>query len=343
MTTLLEPPATTSLLTRLALEVTHACQAHCGHCYNDSGPSGTDGEMTREDWLSVLAQAAACGARQVQFIGGEPTLYAHLPELINAGVEHGMAVEVFSNLIHIRDSMWPVLRQRGVTLATSYYSSQAAEHDGIMRHRGAHAKTAANIATAVRYRIPVRVSIIDVTEGQNIDGATAELRALGVTSIRTDRVRGIGRAATGQDAHQISELCGRCARGRAAVMPNGDVAGCVMSGALLVAGNVRTTPLREIITSPEWAELAASIPAPRGGDAHEWCSPESDGCQPHADPPAPWPDEEVTAARGCTPDEDSCQPTPDAVPPAAMATACNPDSDGSDCAPAETEACGPSY
>ncbi|MGH3779149.1 MAG: radical SAM protein [Pseudonocardiaceae bacterium] len=56
------------------LEITGKCQLECVHCYADSGPQGTHGTMTTEDWVVVIGQAAALGTRMIQFIGGEPTL-----------------------------------------------------------------------------------------------------------------------------------------------------------------------------------------------------------------------------------------------------------------------------
>lgn len=402
MSVTLERP--TNLLQRLALDITRTCQAQCTHCYNSSGPQGEQGEMTSADWLSLLDEAAALGAQQVQFIGGEPTLHPDLGKLVNRALDHGFAVEVFTNLILVRAALWPVLRQRGVTLATSYYSDRPEEHEAITKRRGSYGRTKANIARALRYGIPVRGAVIDVLEGQRVDQAIAELRELGVTHVRTDRVRGIGRGAGTDDTHQLSELCGHCAQGRAAVMPNGEVAGCVMSGGMMTAGNVRDIPLSEIIASPGWAALAAAIPQP-GGAPHDvcqpdpcvpefsclpaGCTPDDDGCTPHIPDPNPVPSgaSAIGATAGCTPDsctpnEDSCQPSPGAAPvrvltaagrtigmgdgcvpdedscqpspgigPVRMldrpatrtATACNPDQDGSDCAPAETEACNPAY
>lgn len=341
MTTMAELPSVrTTALHSLALDLTRACQAKCDHCYNSSSPAGTAGEMTRADWLSVLDQAAAMGLRQVQFIGGEPTMHPDLPDLIDHALDHGLQVEVFSNLIHIRASLWPVLRHRGVVLATSYYSDSAIEHEAITHHRGSYKRTKANIKKAVSYRIPVRAALVDVLDGQRIEQATAELRALGVTSIRTDRLRGIGRGAGKTDAHDVSELCGNCTRGRAAVLPSGDVAGCVMSGGMMSAGNVRTAPLASIIGNDTWRQFAAEVPqrpASRRG-----CVPDEDSCQPSPGID-PW---DNFAATSCNPGPDSCGPdSRDDCSPDARLTVqgCTPNSDGSDCAPAESEACGPSY
>ena len=71
-------------LSFLWLEITGKCNLTCTHCYADSGPAGTlQGAMTLEDWTGVIHQASALGCRQLQFIGGEPTLHPDLPALID--------------------------------------------------------------------------------------------------------------------------------------------------------------------------------------------------------------------------------------------------------------------
>jgi len=55
------PPAVDAGLRLLWLEVTEGCQLECGHCYADSGPGGTHGVMSTQDWLRVIEQAAAVG------------------------------------------------------------------------------------------------------------------------------------------------------------------------------------------------------------------------------------------------------------------------------------------
>jgi MoaA/NifB/PqqE/SkfB family radical SAM enzyme len=57
------------------MDLTRQYQLNCTHCYNGSGPGGGHGTMSREDWSKVLHQAATGGVRNVQFIGGEPTMH----------------------------------------------------------------------------------------------------------------------------------------------------------------------------------------------------------------------------------------------------------------------------
>lgn len=142
--------------------------------------------------------------------------------------------------------------------------------------RASHAQTKANIAEAIRRGIPLRAGIVDVVEGQGIEQAKAELRALGVTNMRADRARGVGRAAGGQQP-TVTELCGRCGRGRAAIGMDGQLTPCVL-GRFLVAGNVKETPLGDILDGETWRQVVASIPAV---GACVTCTPaDSNDCNP---------------------------------------------------------------
>ncbi|MEV6953540.1 radical SAM protein [Streptomyces sp. NPDC051183] len=75
--------------------------------------------MAVADWRLVIDQLASMGARDVQFIGGEPTLHPHLEELIAHAHVRGLGIEVFSNLVTIRTSLWDAFQRYGVKLATS--------------------------------------------------------------------------------------------------------------------------------------------------------------------------------------------------------------------------------
>lgn len=109
----------------LWLEITGKCQLACVHCYADSGPAASHGSMTRADWLRMLDEAAELDVGMVQFIGGEPTLHPDLPALVEHAVLRGLAVEVFSNLVHVTPRLWDTFGQPGVRLACSYYSDDA--------------------------------------------------------------------------------------------------------------------------------------------------------------------------------------------------------------------------
>lgn len=230
----------------LWLEITGRCQLTCVHCYAGSSPWGTHGSMTTADWERVIGEAANAGVHTVQFIGGEPTLHPHLGGLIDHALSHTLAVEVFTNLVHVTAALWETFSQPGVSLATSYYSTDAERHAAITG-RPTHQRTRANIAKAVGAGIPIRAGIIDLGPEQYAERAFSELIELGVPAIGQDRVRGFGRAAQ-QGEKAATQLCGQCGLGSAAVSPNGTVWPCVMARWMPV-GNVQQHSLGEIFSA----------------------------------------------------------------------------------------------
>jgi MoaA/NifB/PqqE/SkfB family radical SAM enzyme len=168
-----------------------------------------------------------------------------------------------------------VLAQPGVRLATSYYTPTAAGHDAVTRRLGSHDRTLSGIREARRRGIQVRVGVIQVHEGQDTAGAAAKMRTLGAEAVRVDRMRAVGRGARG-GAPGVDQLCGRCADGRLAVSPDGDVWPCVFSR-WLVIGNVLDRSLSDvdaaavIVRSELGAAFSSRSPIYGSGDSG--CTP----------------------------------------------------------------------
>lgn len=264
----------------LELEITARCPLRCLHCLSSSSPESGHGTMTFPGWCSVIDQAAVLGTTAVQLIGGEPTSSPYCAALAEHALRHGLQVEIFSNLHTVSRRMWELFSRPGVSLATSYYSLHPGKHDEVTGRAGSHARNRANLIEALRRGIAVRVGVIEVLDGQDIQETRAELAALGVppARIRADRIRAVGRAARPGSAPQLSELCGKCGLGRAAVLPGGEVTPCVLSR-WLTCGNVNRAPLAAILSGDAWRNTMAQVP--RSGQAGT-CNPDSDGgdCAP---------------------------------------------------------------
>ncbi|WP_405887891.1 radical SAM/SPASM domain-containing protein [Streptomyces sp. NBC_01136] len=283
MTTIAQPPiaATTPVALRMLwLDMTRLCQLACTHCYNDSGPQGDHGSMTGDDWTSVLGQAVRLGVQQIQLTGGEVTMYPGALALVDRAQTLGLKVEVYSNLVHVTNEWWEALQRDGITLATSYYSDHATEHNA-MTGRPSHARTRSNIVQAVNLGIPLRAGVIVGSDEQRAGEARRELEDLGVSNVRMDDVRPFGRGAQGQ-APDVAKLCGRCGTDRAAIGPNGEVSPCVFS-AWLNVGNVKDTPLADILGGAAMGAANASIRKCHGGSSGTAaaCTPDTDDeCSP---------------------------------------------------------------
>jgi MoaA/NifB/PqqE/SkfB family radical SAM enzyme len=255
--------------------------------------------MTSDDWYRLLDEAAALNVRIVQFIGGEPMLFPALPALVQHALARGLTVEVYSNLVHVTRKMWSVLEQPGVRLACSYYSSSAAEHDAITG-RPSHDRTLANVREALRRGIPIRVGVVDVQDGQDVSGAVAELYGLGIRNVNVDRLREVGRGIRG-GRPSVSQLCGRCADGKLAISPNGDVWPCIFSRWLTV-GNVRSAMLSAINADAETVRAGLREQFDTRRLAASGAFDDDKGCGPD--------DDKDPGGDKCDPDYKGCTPEP---------------------------------
>ncbi|MFG2679162.1 radical SAM protein [Streptomyces sp. NPDC048392] len=279
----------------LELEITGKCQLTCPSlCYAKAGPTEGHGDMTADDWKRLISEAAEIGVEKVQFIGGEPTMHPQFEALVHRALGSGLAVQVYSNLYRVRLDHWTLFAHPRVSLASSYYSDVAEEHERVTGRKGSHSSTRANIVQAVKRGIPLQVGIVEVFDGQRTAQARDELLALGVRTVNLDRVRSVGRG----EVHMPStaDLCGRCADGRAAVMTDGTVTPCVL-GRFLKTGNAKADGLKAVFGGQQWADTAASIPrrsAPTAGctpaDSNDCDPANTEACDPAYYAPAPTPD-----------------------------------------------------
>jgi len=279
------------------LELTGRCQLRCTHCYSDSGPEVAGGTMTVNDWRRVIDESAGLGARGVTFIGGERTMHPKLAALVHHTLARHLSVEVYSNLARpITAELWSLFELPNVRLATSYYAADPSTHEAVTRGpAGSHGLTRSNIAEALRRGISIRVGVVQVNEELDVDAALADLRTVGVAEVDVDRLRQVGRGVRDRKPN-VDQLCGKCATGRLAISPSGDVWPCVFSR-WLTLGNVRDVPLGviagSVTTMHVRAELEGAFTARRdrgGADEVQDCTPD---CSPFT--------------KSCSPDT-NCQP-----------------------------------
>lgn len=280
--TMLDTTATSAGASLLAeLEITRRCAATCPKlCYVQAGPTQEHSPLSTSEWLAVIdtiAARAAEGKGRVQFIGGDPLLHPDLAVMIEHALDRGLTVEVASTFVRVPARLWDVLARPGVTVAVSYHSSIPEEHDGITGLPGSHGKTRSNIAEAARRGIPVRGQVVEVEVSQHSTDAEAELIALGVAKVSRDRSRPVGNAGLQVGRSPVpSDLCGRCAQNRLAVLADGTIAPCVL-GRFLVAGNIAYSDLDAVLDGDRWRDIRRMVKAGRG----RGCAPaDSNDCNP---------------------------------------------------------------
>lgn len=285
----------------LWLEVTRKCNLRCVHCYADATPfQPAAGTMQYADWTNVLQQGYSFGCRAVQFIGGEPTIYPYLPQLVSDAKNIGFTfVEVFTNGTTLNESLVDLFAKYGVRVAFSVYARQAETHDLITQRTGSFEKTIRGIRLALAKRLHTRVGVIAMDANRTkVEETKSFLRDLGVESVGSDRVRGIGR---GSDLlpglAPMDELCGSCWKAKLAIDADGNAFPCVFSK-FLPLGNIREglapivesaslqkfrSTLKNRMTAvapcyPDACDPATCYPATR--PCYPECAPASERCVP---------------------------------------------------------------
>lgn len=76
--------------------LTYGCNNSCGHCYNPPERRAME-PLDLRAWRRVLKILARVGIPQVIFTGGEPTLVAHLPELVRSAARLGLVTGLNTN------------------------------------------------------------------------------------------------------------------------------------------------------------------------------------------------------------------------------------------------------
>jgi pyrroloquinoline quinone biosynthesis protein E len=79
----------------LLAELSHRCPLQCPYCSNPVQLEKKTGELTTDEWKSVIDQAVELGMHQIHLSGGEPTVRNDLEEI----VEHCTKTGLYSNLI----------------------------------------------------------------------------------------------------------------------------------------------------------------------------------------------------------------------------------------------------
>ena len=299
MTTDVTDSVDTQGLTFLWLELTSRCNLRCVHCYAESEPHPRSPDvLSQRDYERIIDSAARLGCRQIQFIGGEPTLVPSLPYLVEHASQSGFTfIEVFTNALAIPERLLTCFKKFSVHLAVSVYSDKSDVHDAITKHVGSHAATIRNIKRFLAAGLDLRIGITAMAyNSDRLDDTIAFLRSLGIENIKVDRIRSFGR---GTDLVNIgpqsdtAELCGSCWRGSVCVAPNGDVVPCIM-GKRLTVGSVLKSDLADIVHSEQlrlvrrrvyeevWLPVSKSSPVSSTTSSCEPnCSP---SCQPVCNP-----------------------------------------------------------
>lgn len=138
--------AAANRLLSMEIEFSRACNFRCVYCYQEYRTAASD-ELTREEIKDVLAQAKELGARKIIILGGEPSIYPHLVEMLRFLGAQGFEVEMFTNGSGVTPELASILAAEHVRVVMKMNSRRPEVQDRLAGKQGAFAI----IETALRH------------------------------------------------------------------------------------------------------------------------------------------------------------------------------------------------
>lgn len=271
----------------LEISLTDSCQCSCPHCYaaaKDRGAPSRSKELSSTQVKRAIDQAAALGALEVCFTGGEPLLREDLVELVGHARSRGLLPKINTNGVLLDHEMVARLADAGLAWCmVSLDSAYAAEHDDFRGYRGCYERALSGLRRLLELGVPSGISVVARRELLRT-GQLPRVIALG-HEIGADVVRllfpvPMGRLSSGSESLTAEErrevraltsdplvvmdypsersTC-TAAVTKLYVCTNGDVTPCVFVPVKF--GDIRNDSLQEI-----WRRMKgfANLPKPRG-------------------------------------------------------------------------------
>lgn len=188
-------------LQELKIEVTYRCGLNCLHCSSDARPSNPL-EMSRGDCLRILSDAATMKVKSLALSGGEPLLWPHILEVVEAAVQSGFRVTVYTsgNVDTFREDIAKLYGLGTAKLVFSIFGATAVSHERITRKSGSFRRTQDAIKHAVTVGLRSEVHFVPMSYNWRELADVATLaQELGAARISVLRLVPQGRGALLRD------------------------------------------------------------------------------------------------------------------------------------------------
>jgi radical SAM protein with 4Fe4S-binding SPASM domain len=123
-------------LLSMEVELSLRCNFKCSYCYVPHD-SYFDNELTLDEIFEVILQAKALGAGKIILLGGEPSIYPHILEVIQFLGIHGLEIEMFTNGTGITPAFAGELHDAGVRVVLKMNSFDEGRQDILAGKKGA--------------------------------------------------------------------------------------------------------------------------------------------------------------------------------------------------------------
>lgn len=125
-------------LLSMEIEFSRICNFRCSYCYVPEKVN-CKGELSKDEIKDVILQAKALGAGKIIILGGEPTIYPHLQEMLLFLDEHGFEIEMFTNGTGVTAELAALLARLKVRVVLKLNSRKEEVQDLLAGKKGAYA------------------------------------------------------------------------------------------------------------------------------------------------------------------------------------------------------------
>ncbi len=125
-------------LLSMEIEFSRACNFRCAYCYL-ADRTADAGELSRSEIKDVIVQAKELGARKIIILGGEPSIYPHLVEMLRFLGGLGLEIEIFTNGTGVTAELAGVLAEERARVVVKMNSRDAGVQDRLAGKKGAFA------------------------------------------------------------------------------------------------------------------------------------------------------------------------------------------------------------
>jgi pyrroloquinoline quinone biosynthesis protein E len=144
----------------LIAELTHRCPLHCLYCSNPLEMQKSEAELETQDWVRVFQQAAKMGVLHLHLTGGEPLARKDLPELIRAGRDAGLYVNMITSGVGLTEDRLATLVEAGLEhLQLSFQDLDEASANHIAGTR-AHAIKLALVPVLKKFHLAFTINLV---------------------------------------------------------------------------------------------------------------------------------------------------------------------------------------
>lgn len=249
------------------LEITQMCNSRCIHCYEGAEHKEVKECLSFDEWEKVICELNSIGCKNIQFIGGEPTIYEKLPELVEFASDIGInKISIFTNLQNINERLFDSIVNNKVDIHFSIYGSCGDTHDKITQINGSFKTMIYNVERLLKKKVSITAHVVIMKENENEKDKIYELLSkIGIKAIRYDEIRKV--YGGNQEDHLVKKsnlnmykpnffadenwfnrafYYNTCWYGKCVISTNGDIYPCEFERNILY-GNIRKDSLSNIL------------------------------------------------------------------------------------------------